>query len=171
MSSSKALSVDQVKVWADTMGIHNLSEEAAEFIALSVNQKMLQIVERSNKNANACRRMKILKTDVDCAMQFLNLEPTVDNAVGDYIPIRGVSGVGGRTLYVQDDKDRDLPSVIKRHPGPVPAEVTLRQHWLSVEGRQPTVPENPSPMSKDEQRTKAANPLIARRSAFSRLID
>jgi transcription initiation factor TFIID subunit 6 len=170
MSSSKALSTDQVKIWAETLGIQNLSEDAAEFIVASVNQKMAAIMDRANKNANMSKRMKILKTDVDNAMQFLNLEPTIDSGVADYIPIRGVSGVGGRTLYVQDEKDRELHSVAKKHSGPVPAEVTLRQHWLAVEGKQPTVPENPSPLTKEEQRTKASNPLIARKVATDKAI-
>lgn len=170
MSSSKTLSTDQVKIWAETLGITNLSEDAAEFISSAVSQKVHAIVDRASKTANSSCRMKILKSDVESAMQFLNLEPTVDISTGDYIPIRGVSGVGGRTLYVIDDKDKDLFSITKRHSGPVPPDVVLRQHWLAVEGKQPAVPENPAPISKDEQKSRASNPAIARKVATERAI-
>ncbi|GAV04056.1 hypothetical protein RvY_14395 [Ramazzottius varieornatus] len=168
--AGRALATDQVKIWAETMGIHNLSEETADFVAACVSQKVSAIVDRANKNANMCRRMKILKTDVDNAMQFLNLEPTVDSGVVDYIPIRGVSGVGGKTLFVHDDKDRDLLSTTKKPAGPAPPEVTLRQHWLAIEGKMPSVPENPPAQNKDEQKAKATNPLQARTVATERAI-
>lgn len=41
-------------------------------------------------------------------------------------------------------------------PPKLPLEVTLRAHWLAVDGVQPTIPENPPPQSKDSQ--KMVNP-------------
>ncbi|XP_055350518.1 transcription initiation factor TFIID subunit 6-like [Paramacrobiotus metropolitanus] len=170
MASSKSLSSDQVKIWAETLGVHNLSEEAAEFISGSVSQIVQTIVDRANKNANCSHRMKLLKSDVDSAMQLLNLDPTVDISTGDYIPIRGVSGVGGKTLYVVDDKEKEVQSIARKHGGSLPSEVTLRQHWLAIEGKQPTIPENPAPLTKDDQKAKATNPVVARKVATEKAV-
>ena len=34
-------------------------------------------------------------------------------------------------------------------------------HWLSIDGDQPSVPENPPPVSKDEQREESVDPTKA----------
>ena len=33
-------------------------------------------------------------------------------------------------------------------------------HWLAIDGAQPTVPENPPPVSKDLQKQEAVDPLV-----------
>lgn len=40
----------------------------------------------------------------------------------------------------------------------VPQEVCLRAHWLAIEGTQPSIPENPPPQSKDQQRNDSTDP-------------
>lgn len=40
----------------------------------------------------------------------------------------------------------------------VPQEVCLRAHWLAIEGVQPSIPENPPPQSKDQQRNDSTDP-------------
>lgn len=33
-------------------------------------------------------------------------------------------------------------------------------HWLVIDGVQPTIPENPPPVSKDEQKLESVNPVV-----------
>lgn len=35
----------------------------------------------------------------------------------------------------------------------------MRAHWLSVDGVQPTVPENPPPLSKESQKLESVDPI------------
>lgn len=37
--------------------------------------------------------------------------------------------------------------------------MSLRAHWLCVDGVQPTIPENPPPLSKDVQAQESVNPV------------
>ncbi|GIX83814.1 transcription initiation factor TFIID subunit 6 [Caerostris extrusa] len=40
----------------------------------------------------------------------------------------------------------------------LPLDITLKAHWLSIDGAQPTIPENPPPVSKDQQRIESIDP-------------
>lgn len=37
--------------------------------------------------------------------------------------------------------------------------MSVRAHWLSVDGVQPTVPENPPPLSKEAQKLESVDPI------------
>lgn len=41
----------------------------------------------------------------------------------------------------------------------MPLDVSVRAHWLSVDGVQPTVPENPPPLSKEAQKLESVDPI------------
>lgn len=41
----------------------------------------------------------------------------------------------------------------------VPMGVSLRAHWLAIEGVQPAIPENPPAQSKDQLQQESSNPL------------
>jgi len=40
----------------------------------------------------------------------------------------------------------------------VPLDVSIRTHWLSIEGVQPSIPENPPLLSRDQQRLDSVDP-------------
>lgn len=43
----------------------------------------------------------------------------------------------------------------------LPQDVALKAHWLSIDGVQPAIPENPPPVSKDAQRLEGVDPATA----------
>jgi len=73
------------------------------------------------------------------------------------LPFRFASG-GGRELHFFDEKEADIQTLVATQIPKVPLEVTLRSHWLAIEGIQPAVPENPPPQSKDQQRMDSVDP-------------
>lgn len=101
------------------------------------------------------KRRRLTCKDMDCALRVKNIEPLYGFECSEYIPLRHTSG-GGKDLYYPDEQELDLVEVISTSLPKLPYDVTLRTHWLAVEGVQPTVPENVPPLSLEQQREQAA---------------
>lgn len=69
------------------------------------------------------------------------------------MPFRSATS-GGRTLYFTDDQVLNLDDIIQSNNQTVkvPNEMSLRAHWLAVDGVQPSIPENPEIVSKEAQK-------------------
>lgn len=97
------------------------------------------------------KRQRMSTHDIDHALKIKNIEPTYGFFAKDHVPFRFASG-GGRELHFVEEKEIDLNEVVSMAGGPtwpkLPLEITLRAHWLCIDGVQPTIPENPPPVSK-----------------------
>lgn len=152
------LSIESIKVIAESIGLNALPDDAAKDLADDVSYKLKQIVQDSAKFMHHAKRQKLSINDVDHSLKIRNVEPQYGFVSNDFIPFRFASG-GGRELHFIEDKEIDLNDVVQAPPPKIPLEVSLRAHWLSVDGIQPTVPENPPPLSKDAQAQDSVNPI------------
>ena len=101
------------------------------------------------------KRGQLLCSDIDHALKTKNIEPLYGFECTDYIPLCHTSG-SGKDLYYPDDQEIDLVDIISSPLPKLPCEVTIRSHWLAVEGTQPAIPENVPPMSLEAQKEQAA---------------
>uniref|UniRef100_A0A182K7V1 Transcription initiation factor TFIID subunit 6 n=1 Tax=Anopheles christyi TaxID=43041 RepID=A0A182K7V1_9DIPT len=151
------LSLESIKVIAESIGVGSLPDDAAKEVADDVSYKLKQIVQDAVKFMHHSKRMKLSIADVDHSLKVRNIEPQYGFVARDFIPFRFASG-GGRELHFIEEKEVDLTEVVQGQSPKIPLDPSLRAHWLAVEGVQPTVPENPPPLSKDVQALDSVNP-------------
>lgn len=152
------LSMESIKVIAESIGIGALPDDAAKELADDVSFKLKQIVQDAAKFMHHSKRTKLALSDIDSSLKIRNIEPQYGFVTPDSIPFRFASG-GGRELNFIEEKEIDLTEVIQGGPPKIPIDVSLRAHWLCIDGVQPTVPENPPPLSKEVQAQDSVNPI------------
>lgn len=152
------LSVESMKVIAESIGVGALPDDAAKELADDVSYKLKQIIQDAAKFMHHAKRQRLTIADVDHSLKVRNIEPQYGFVANDHIPFRFASG-GGRELHFIEEKELDLADVIAAPAPKIPLEASLRAHWLCVDGIQPTVPENPPPLSKEAQAQDSVNPI------------
>lgn len=130
-------SQESIKVIAESIGISNLSDLAAKDLADDISYKLKQIVQDGQKFMHHAKRTRLSLADLDHSLKIRNIEPQYGFVTKDFIPFRFASG-GGRELHFQEEKELDLNDVLLTAPPKAPLEVSLRTHWLCVDGIQPT---------------------------------
>lgn len=155
---SAVIPFESIKVVAESIGISNLPDDAARELADDVSYRLKHVIQDAAKFMLHSKRQRLLSHDIDHSLKIKNIEPLYGFSVRDNIPFRFASG-GGRELFFIEEKDVDLNELIASHPVRLPLEVTLKAHWLSIDGIQPTIPENPAPVSKDIQKVEATDPV------------
>lgn len=132
-----SLSQESIKVIAESIGISNLSDLAAKELADDISYKLKQIVQDGQKFMFHAKRARFCLADVDNSLKIRNIEPQYGFITKDFIPFRFASG-GGRELHFQEEKELELTDVLISTAPKAPLEVSLRTHWLCVDGIQVT---------------------------------
>ncbi|XP_030380869.1 transcription initiation factor TFIID subunit 6 [Scaptodrosophila lebanonensis] len=159
MLYGSTFSAESIKVMAESIGVGSLSDDAAKELAEDVSCKIKKMVQDGWKCMLHAKRQKLSVKDIDTSLKVRNVEPQYGFVAKDFIPFRFASG-GGRELHFTEDKEVDLSEITANSSVKIPLDLTLRTHWFVVEGIQPTVPENPPPLSKDSQFLDSVNPVI-----------
>ncbi|XP_072935871.1 transcription initiation factor TFIID subunit 6-like isoform X2 [Epargyreus clarus] len=158
LTFGSSLTLDSIKVIAESVGISSLGDDAAKELADDVSYRLKVIVQDAMKFMHHAKRQKLSITDVDDTLKIKNIEPQYGFIQPDSLPFRFASG-GGRELHFVEEKEIDLTEILSAPPPKIPLDVSVRAHWLSVDGVQPTVPENPPPLSKEAQKLESVDPI------------
>ncbi|XP_031262065.1 transcription initiation factor TFIID subunit 6 [Pistacia vera] len=131
---------ETVEVIAQSVGINNLSTDAALALAPDVEYRMREIMQEAIKCMRHSKRTRMTTDDVDGALKLRNVEPLYGFASGG--PLRFRRAIGHRDLFYIDDKDVDFKDVIEAPLPKAPLDTAIVCHWLAIEGTQPAIPEN-----------------------------
>ncbi|XP_057371270.1 transcription initiation factor TFIID subunit 6-like isoform X2 [Daphnia carinata] len=157
-AGSLNLPIESMKMMAESVGVAGLSDSAAKELADEINFRLKTVIQDATKFMHHGKRKKLSTMDIDHALKIKNIEPLYGFANADHIPFRFASG-GGRELHFLEDKEIDIAEIIGGPLPKLPLDVALRAHWLSIDGIQPAVPENPPSLSKDQQRLESSDPV------------
>ncbi|CAN6701892.1 unnamed protein product [Malus baccata var. baccata] len=131
---------ENVEVIAQSIGINNLSPDAALALAPDVEYRLREIMQEAIKCMRHSRRTRLTADDVDGALNIRNVEPIYGYVSGG--PLRFKRAIGHRDLYYIDEKDVDFKDVIEAPLPKAPLDTGIVCHWLAIEGVQPAIPEN-----------------------------
>ncbi|CAH8680438.1 unnamed protein product [Schistosoma rodhaini] len=144
------INVDVATLCAEMCGVSNLSQSAANLLQKHLNQIARLLIHEVLRVMEQSRRGVPQASDIDLASVLIGLESPFGTTTANFLPIRtggrtASSGPGGKVFFIRPDKEIDVKALLLREPAGVIYDVSLVAHWLSVNGKQPTSPQNPPP--------------------------
>jgi len=149
---------DIMKTIVESVGFDKPPDSCLRYLAENTTFKLKEIIQEAVKFQQKTKHRELKTSHIDCALRVKNIEPVYGFTSRDFAPFRLASG-GGREIYFQEDTEVDLDEVMKAPLPKIPFEVTIKSHWLAVDGVQPAIPENPPPISKDLQLKDTIQPV------------
>ncbi|VDN04194.1 unnamed protein product [Thelazia callipaeda] len=159
-------SVSYVKMVAESIGISGLSDICASQIAAQTTFAIKQVIEQSKKFAVHGRRKRIIAEDIDSTLTMNGCPPLFGFTAKEGLPFR-FAGSLGRDLFITEDRDVEITPVINAPAAKLPLEISIKSHWLVIDGVQPAVPENPTPVLKVETPVVVASEKATVDTGFS----
>ncbi|KAK3404394.1 transcription initiation factor TFIID subunit 6 [Eucalyptus grandis] len=155
------VSKESIEVIAQSIGISNLSPDAALALAPDVEYRLREVMQEAVKCMRHSRRTVLTVDDVEGALNLKNVEPIYGSASGGAMQFK--RAIGHKDLFYLDDKDVDIKDVIEAPLPKAPLDTAVLCHWLAIEGVQPAIPENapvevitaPSRVKSQEQKEDA----------------
>jgi len=143
--SKQTQSLVVVKTFAEASGVGPINDLTAQTLIENLKQRLLFVIQGSKKFTDHRKGQKLNCMDVEKMLKANNMKPLYGFSLGEYVPFKNLNG-GGKDLYCEDDNEVfDLEKLASASMPKVPLEIGLKAHWMSIDGVQPNIPENPTP--------------------------
>ncbi|KAG0047813.1 hypothetical protein BGZ83_007210 [Gryganskiella cystojenkinii] len=135
---------------AESVGIPNLKDDVAVSLAQDVEYRIHEIVQEAMKFMRHGKRTKLTVDDINHALHVRNVEPLYGFSSADPTRFRravaGSSATGTNEIFFVEDEELDFETILSAPLPKVPLDVTYTAHWLAIEGVQPAIAQNPTPV-------------------------
>ncbi|XP_050734254.1 transcription initiation factor TFIID subunit 6-like [Eriocheir sinensis] len=148
---------DSIKIIAESIGISAIGDDVAKEVAEEATFRLRLLVQDGIKYMHHGKRKRFSTGDFDNILKMKNIEPLYGLQSVEHIPFRFASG-GGRELHFLEDKELEINEMVSSQLPRLPLNMTIKPHWLAIDGVQPTIPENPPPITKDLQKKDSVDP-------------
>jgi transcription initiation factor TFIID subunit 6 len=128
----------------DVLGIKNVSEGALEEISKVAEKRLRILVEDAMQYRKHSNRKQLTRADIDLALRKNNVPPLYGHNSTVPQKFKSVQMENKETVYFLKDDVVKLEDVISAPLPPCPVEPTFTVHWLAVNGKQPSIPQNAS---------------------------
>lgn len=159
-----------VRFVGDSVGVVNLTPAALQCLSDQVTQLLIRTIHTSKQYALHGRRMKLNAEDIEESMNQMKIEAPFGASARRGPQLRQFTMPSGEELYVRDEYDMDVTTVVEEPKPKYPLQPYLKAHWLAFEGKLALVPENVRPMKEEEEEdvlpaseTAKAAAIVARR--------
>nr|XP_006817968.1 PREDICTED: TAF6-like RNA polymerase II p300/CBP-associated factor-associated factor 65 kDa subunit 6L-like [Saccoglossus kowalevskii] len=127
------ISRESVKTYAESVGIGDLSEDAAAMLAEDVCYRLRQAAQASTQYMKHSKRRKMTSEDFNRALKWMDVEPIYGYGSQDPMLFRTTKDA---ELYFMEDKEINLPEISMDGKIPVCAgKTTVRVHASCFTGK------------------------------------
>jgi len=140
----KKLPCSSIKSIAESIGFSHLPESCAQELSASVTFAMKDFIQEATKFRDHRKGRQLTCGDIDNTLKSKGIEPSFGLATSEYIPLK-YTGTNGKEVHYKEELEADLNELVNTSVMKIPYDVSLKVHWLAIEGVQPNIPENPAP--------------------------
>jgi len=144
---------ETIKIIGESIGI-TMSDEIAGSMAPDVEYRLREIIQESTKFMRHSKRSKLSCEDINNALRLRNLE--ILYGYNSKNPLNFAQAIGTKDLFYLEDRELEFSEIINAPLPKCPRETTLSSHWLSIEGVQPTIIQNPLPEEDLDKKRKTS---------------
>ncbi|KAL8787368.1 MAG: hypothetical protein Q9213_002251 [Squamulea squamosa] len=162
---------ENIRDVAESIGIASLNDDVLQGLSSDIEYRLSQVLEEALKFMRHSKRATLSTQDVAQALRVLDVEPLY--GYESTRPLRfGEASIGpGQPIFYVEDEEVDFEKLINAPLPKVPREVTLTAHFLSVDGNQPTIPQNPTVADSRTQELVPKGPGVNPHLATINLVD
>ncbi|KAF9582783.1 hypothetical protein BGW38_010763 [Lunasporangiospora selenospora] len=135
---------------AESVGITNLKDEVAMSLAQDVEYRIHEIVQEAMKFMRHGKRTKLTVDDINNALRVRNVEPLYGFNSTDPTRFKktlvGTPATGTTDIFYVEDEELDFETILSSPLPKVPLDISYTAHWLAIEGVQPAIVQNPTPI-------------------------
>ncbi|EAL45013.1 TFIID transcription factor subunit, putative [Entamoeba histolytica HM-1:IMSS-B] len=160
--TSQKIPLDFIKSMLSANGFEEMSDEMINLISEEAENSISELFNEATKFMRHSKRKILTIQDINSALKLKKLEPYY--GYNPSIPLYYQRLPSNHEMFVRQEQSIGLNEAVHCQFFPdIPRDINVGCHWLTVEGVQPLIPQNPSVVVQEKQKqeeTIETKPII-----------